>query len=69
MSNILGIFTMARAQPTPVFLVIQPEELKKGWTEMHGVTPIHHEYKIIQRLPSWNYLVCSPESELKMKHG
>lgn len=46
---------------TPPWKLVTPEQLKMGWMEMRGVTPIHHNYLVIKVMPDGNYVVKNPE--------
>lgn len=43
------------------YKIVTPEQLKAGWMEFRGVTPIHHEYIVLRKLESGNYVVRAPQ--------
>lgn len=46
---------------TEPWLIVTPEQLKKGWIELRGVTPVHHNFLVIARREDGNYIVRSPQ--------
>ncbi len=48
------------SETTPPWLIVTPEQLKKGWIEMRGVTPIHREFLIIKKREDGDYVVRNP---------
>jgi hypothetical protein len=50
---------------TEPWLLVTPEELKKGWMEMRGVTPVHHEYLVLGRRDDGAYIVRNPKLALE----
>jgi hypothetical protein len=45
----------------PEYMIVTPEQLQKGWMEIRGVTPIHHEFIVLRQLESGNYVVAAPK--------
>jgi len=43
------------------YMIVTPEQLKKGWMEMHGVIPTHHEFVVLFKRDDGNYVVKAPE--------
>lgn len=43
------------------YLIVTPEQFKKGWMEMKGVTPVHHSFIELGRTDEGNYVVKNPE--------
>ena len=43
------------------WLIVTPEQYKKGWIEMRGVTPIHHEYIWVRDVDSEHIVVRNPK--------
>ena len=41
--------------------VITPEQLKLGWMELRGVTPVHHNWIVLGQTDEGNYIVKVPE--------
>jgi hypothetical protein len=58
---------------TQPWLLVTAEQLKQGWIEMRGVTPIHHEFIVIETILNEHdggrpvYKVRSPELQLLEK--
>lgn len=46
---------------TPPWKVVTPEQVKQGWMEIRGVTPVHHDYIVLNKLDNGNYVVRNPE--------
>jgi len=47
---------------TDKVILINSEQKKKGWMEVHGVTPIHHEFVIISGPDErGNYVAVAPK--------
>lgn len=46
---------------TESWLIITPKQLKEGWIEVRGVTPVHHSFLILQELEDGNYVVRNPK--------
>ncbi len=50
------------------YTLVTAEQLKQGWIELRGVTPIHHEYiviEVIQRTHDVIYKVRNPDLQVK----
>lgn len=48
----------------PAWLIVTPEQLKKGWIEMRGISPTHHNYIVLGQREDGNYVVRNPELSL-----
>ena len=59
---------MAEDKAAPL-LIVTPEQFKDGWIEMRGVTPIHHNFIAVRRLPNGNMVVRAPEAIMEAKYG
>ncbi len=47
-------------QPDVLYLIVTAEQLKQGWIELRGVTPIHHNYVVLAQTENGNYVVKAP---------
>lgn len=51
---------------TPPWVLVTRAQLQQGWMELRGVTPVHHEYLVIEEIARGErhepiYKVRSPE--------
>lgn len=44
--------------------IITPKQLKEGWIEMRGVTPIHHAFIVIAEREDGNFTVRNPDLQI-----
>jgi hypothetical protein len=49
------------AETTPPWRLVTPAQLKQGWVELRGVTPVHHNYIVLHQRDDGNYVVRNPE--------
>lgn len=49
---------------TPPWILVTAEQLKKGWIEMKGVTPVHHDFIVIKDYGGGTFKVRNPELQL-----
>lgn len=45
---------------TPRLMLVTPEQVKLGWMELRGVTPIHHNFVVLAKRADGNYVVRAP---------
>lgn len=46
---------------TPPWMLVTPQQFAAGWTELRGMTPIHHSYVMLARRSNGDYIVRNPE--------
>lgn len=50
---------------TEPWLIVTPEQVKEGWMELRGVTPVHHSFIILGQREDGNYVVRNPKLQIE----
>lgn len=51
----------------PRLLKVTPEQLQKGWMELRGITPVHHEFQVMSCQKDGSYIVVNPRWIVEQK--
>jgi hypothetical protein len=46
---------------TDPWLIVTPEQYKRGWIEMRGTIPVHHEYLWVRDIDPEHIVVRNPQ--------